>query len=69
MSDDLKAILRSPAMIIFLLGVVGAAIGWGVRQEYINRDQQNQIDAAVARLDLVGRMIRLEERVSALEKK
>jgi hypothetical protein len=68
MTDEIKALLHSPAMIVFLLGVVGAVVGWGVRQEFINSNQQHQIDAAIERIDLFGRVIRLEGRVEVLEK-
>lgn len=64
----MRDMLRNPAVVVFLLGTLGAIIGWGVRQEIINRTQQQAIDQQIPPAELQRRLGYLEGRVDTLEK-
>lgn len=67
--------LRHPTVIVFGLGLVGAIVGWAVRQEIVNINQQNQIDdlarteaQRLAPVEVARRLGNLEGRITTLEK-
>ena len=60
-------LLRHPSIVVFLLTVAGAVIGWGIRQEYINQHQQYQLDQHPNPVDLERRLGSIERRLERLE--
>lgn len=65
----MNELLRQPAILIFLLTLLGGTATWAVRQEIINNQQQHEIDTI--QNSLKGRInpVELERRLGTLDGK
>jgi hypothetical protein len=60
-------LVQSPTVLVFLLTMVGAIIGWAVRQELVNRSQQQQLDAIMNPVSLSERLTRMQTHIDLME--